>query len=54
MPFDEATLERLYPTHRAYVRAVIRNVLGLVANRFLTSADGVRLIREAVRSDVPG
>ena len=54
VPFDQATLERLYPTHRAYVRAVIRNVLGLVANRFLTSADGVRLIREAVRSDVPG
>ena len=54
VPFEKATLERLYPTHRAYVRAVIRNVLGLVADRFLTKADGLRLIREAVESDVPG
>jgi hypothetical protein len=53
VPFDQATLERLYPTHRAYVRAVIRNVLGLVRERFLTGADGARLIREAVLADVP-
>jgi hypothetical protein len=53
VPFDQATLERLYPSHGAYVRAVVRNVLGLVDDRFLTVHDGLKLIREAVRSDVP-
>ena len=33
---------------------MIRNVLGLVADRFLTKADGLRLIREAALSEVPG
>jgi hypothetical protein len=54
LPFDQATLERLYPTHGAYVRAVVRNVRELVADRFLTKADGLRLIREAALADVPG
>jgi Alpha/beta hydrolase domain len=53
IPFDRAKLARLYPTHGAYVRAVARNVLGLVARRFLTPADGIDLIREAARADVP-
>jgi hypothetical protein len=54
VPFDRATLERLYPTHGTYVRAVARDVRQLVADRFLTRADGARLIREAVLADVPG
>ena len=54
VPFDQATIEELYPTHGAYVRAVTRNVRDLVADRFLTRADGQRLIREAEASDVPG
>jgi Alpha/beta hydrolase domain len=53
-PFDQATLERLYPTHGAYVRAVVRNVRELAAERFLTKADAARLIREAALADVPG
>jgi hypothetical protein len=52
-PFDQALLEQLYPTHGAYVRAVVRNVGRLVADRFLTLADGLRLIREAAEADVP-
>jgi hypothetical protein len=52
-PFAQATLEELYPTHVAYVRAVVRNVAGLVARRFLTAADGLKLIREAAEADVP-
>jgi hypothetical protein len=52
-PLDPATLRELYPTHGAYVRAVVRDVLSLVARRFLTWADGRRLIREAARADVP-
>jgi Alpha/beta hydrolase domain len=51
--FDEATLRSLYPTHSAYVRAVVRDVGHLVADRFLTLPDGLRLIREAVAADVP-
>jgi hypothetical protein len=54
VPFDQATLDELYPTQGAYVRAVTRDVRELVADRFLTRADGRRLIREAERFDVSG
>jgi Alpha/beta hydrolase domain len=53
VPLDAATLARLYPTHGAYVRAVTRDVVRLVARRFLTPIDGIRLIREAAAADVP-
>jgi Alpha/beta hydrolase domain len=53
VPFDRARLAALYPSHAAYVRAVIRDVASLVVRRFLTVPDGLRLIREAARSDVP-
>jgi hypothetical protein len=53
VPFDEATLRELYPTHGVYVRKVVRDVARLVARRYLTPADGLRLIREAVAADVP-
>src|SRR5215207_5591476 len=52
VPLSQATLDELYPSHGAYVRAVVRNVHGLVARRLLTLADGLELIREAARSDV--
>lgn len=54
VPFDQATLRALYPTHGAYVRAVVRDVRGLMAERFLTPRDGLQLIREAATADVPG
>ena len=54
VPFDQATLEALYPTHGAYVRAVARDVRELVGDRFLTWADGQKLIRKAAQADVPG
>jgi hypothetical protein len=53
VPFGRETLRELYPSHGAYVRAVVRDVRELVAGRFLTRPDGRRLIREAVRSDIP-
>lgn len=53
VPFDRSTLRRLYRTHAAYVAAVARNVSRLVADRYLTAADGWKLIREALRADVP-
>jgi hypothetical protein len=53
VPFDQATIEELYPTHGAYVRAVTRDVRELVADRYLTRGDGQSLIREAAQSDIP-
>jgi hypothetical protein len=53
VPLPQATLDALYPTHGAYVRAVVRDVARLVGQRFLTVPDGLKLIREAAHSDVP-
>jgi hypothetical protein len=53
VPFSQARLNELYPTHGAYVRAVQRDVRDLVADRFLTREDGKKLVREAEASDVP-
>jgi len=52
VPFDQALIDELYPTHDAYVRAVRRSVRDLVADRFLTREDGKKLIKEAEDSDV--
>jgi hypothetical protein len=52
-PFDAAKLQALYPTHGTYVRKVVRNTAQLVAERFVTLEDGLALIREAARADVP-
>jgi hypothetical protein len=52
-PLPQATIEALYPSHGAYVKAVVRDVARLVGRRLLTVADGLKLIREAARSDVP-
>jgi hypothetical protein len=54
IPFDQATLDELYPTQGSYVRAVTRSVRELVADRFLTRADGRRLIRDAENLDIGG
>jgi Alpha/beta hydrolase domain len=53
VPFDQARLRQLYPTHGAYVLAVTRNVAGLVAGRYITAPDGTQLVEEAARADVP-
>jgi hypothetical protein len=53
IPFDQALIDELYPTHGAYVRAVRRDVRDLVADRFLTREDGKKLVREAEASDIP-
>ena len=53
VPLDQATLRSLYPTHGVYVRKVVRDVGTLVAQRYLTVPDGLELIRDAARADVP-
>ena len=47
VPFDAARLQQLYPTHGAYVRAVVKDTARLVAGRYITGYDGLDLIREA-------
>jgi Alpha/beta hydrolase domain len=53
VPFDAARLAALYPTHGAYVRAVVKDTAKLVAGRYITAYDGLDLIREAAQADVP-
>jgi hypothetical protein len=53
VPFDAARLRGLYPTHSAYVRAVAKDTARLVAGRFITLPDGLDIIKEAIRADVP-
>ena len=43
----------LYPTHGAYVRAVVKDTARLVAGRYITAYDGLDLIREAAPANVP-
>ena len=53
VPFDAARLQQLYPTHGAYVSAVVKDTAKLVAERYITGYDGLDLIREAAQADVP-
>jgi hypothetical protein len=53
VPFDAARLQQLYPSHGAYVHAVVRDTARLVAGRYITGYDGLDLIREAAQADVP-
>ncbi len=53
VPFDEARLQALYRNHGAYVVGVVKDVAGLVKGRILTPADGIRLIVDAAKADVP-
>ena len=53
VPFDAARLAALYRNHGAYVSKVVHSTTDLVADRFLTLPDGLRLIEEAAHADVP-
>jgi len=46
-------LDRLYPSHGAYVSQVTASVHQLVDQRIITASDRRRLIHEAARADVP-
>ena len=52
-PFSAQTLQTLYPTHGTYVSKVAHDTVRLTAQRFITAADGVEMIREAAQSIVP-
>ncbi|HEX6698550.1 MAG TPA: alpha/beta hydrolase domain-containing protein [Solirubrobacteraceae bacterium] len=53
VPLSAARLQELYPTHGAYVRAVVKDTARLVAGRYITAYDGLDLIREAAQADIP-
>lgn len=53
IPFNPEKLKALYPTHSAYVSAVMANVSELVAQGFLLEADGAEIIIEAQQAEVP-
>ncbi len=53
VPFSAALLRQIYPSHRAYVRAVTKDTNALVKGRFITAYDGAMLIDEAQAADVP-
>jgi len=53
VPFAEAELRSLYPTHRDYVDKVTAQVRALVHARWYTAQDGARAIHEAEHADVP-
>jgi hypothetical protein len=53
VPFGAAQLNQLYRNHGAYVSKVTNDTERLVAERFLTPPDGLRLIEEAAHADVP-
>ena len=51
-PFDEATLEALYPRHGAYVSRVAHSAAENVRAGYLLAEDAQRYVSEAAKSDV--
>jgi Alpha/beta hydrolase domain len=54
VPFSAAKLAQLYPTKADYVAKVTASVRSLVAQRYLTEADGRDIIQEANFACTPG
>ncbi len=52
-PFDRATLEKLYPTHDAYVAKVRHSAVVLEHGGWLTPADAAAIIDQAENAHVP-
>jgi hypothetical protein len=53
VPFDADRLASLYRNHGDYVHKVVRSAADLVGDRLLTLPDGLRIVQEAARADVP-
>lgn len=53
VPFDNALLTQLYPTKSDYVSKVVESANKLVAERFLTPRDSLKLIDEATKFNFP-
>jgi hypothetical protein len=53
IPFDEAQLRRLYPTHAAYVSEVRSSAAALARDRWLTAPDAAEVVHTAEAASVP-
>jgi hypothetical protein len=53
IPMSHAQLEQLYDDHAAYVDKVRLSVRALISGKWLTSADGAAIVREAEAAAVP-
>jgi hypothetical protein len=51
-PFDQASLDALYPVHHRYVRQVSASAGRLMWKRFLLPEDALAIIQEAKESDI--
>ena len=52
-PFDDATIQALYPTHAEYVQEVNRSALSAFAHGFITLRAYVEQLIDALFADVP-
>jgi hypothetical protein len=52
-PFDEATLQSLYPTHDAYVHAFKHATYQALKAGYIVKEDADEMIADAINSDVP-
>ena len=52
-PFDEATLQSLYPTHDAYVHAFKRATYQALKAGYIVKEDAEEMIAEAIRAEIP-
>ncbi len=52
-PFDEATLQSLYPTHDAYVHAFKHATFEALKAGYIVKDDAEEMIAEAVRAQIP-
>ncbi len=52
IPFDDATLDELYPNHGRYVNQIVRGSADLRKERSLLKEDAKKLTQDAVKSDV--
>jgi hypothetical protein len=53
VPFDDAKIKELYPTHKAYVDAVKADADKLVKGRFMIRQDGEEMVEAAEKSGRP-
>ena len=54
VPFDEETLDALYPRRRSYFFEVLRSVVHLQRQGLLRRADAFKVLRAALRSRIGG
>jgi hypothetical protein len=53
IPFGPSRLKTLYPTHKAYVQAVRKDLARLVGDRVIVKEDGDALLKHAESAAVP-